>query len=405
MTKLSKLSRILSDASTTEGRLSLLSRVTDRMQSQIPPSLSHSHVLESDVLGSHRVGTLPTARPDDARLTIGWVITPPIAGSGGHTTAFRMVSELEKAGHTCELVLYDVFGGDVAEREAVIRRGWPHLKAAVRSIDKGFAGFDACVATGWQTACALAARAVDVDMHRFYFIQDFEPFFYPHGYEYALAESTYRLDLNRIALGEMVSSHVRAAGGPCLTVPFGCDTETYHLLPGERRDGIVFYSRAGTTRRGFLLASMGLEEFNRRRPLVPIKVFGPLEKTSFAFPVEWQGLQTPTQLNALYNTSIAGLGMSFTNISLVVGEMLSAGCVPLVNDSPDARLDMASPYVRWVNPDPMSLADELVDIVDNPPQDTAAVAGSAGFDWRVTQKQFVSLLTSVVWGRIGVSPA
>jgi hypothetical protein len=51
------------------------------------------------------------------------------------------------------------------------------------------------------------------------------------------------------------------------------------------------------------------------------------------------------------------------------------------------------------------LADELVDIVDNPPQDTAAVAGSAGFDWRVTQKQFVSLLTSVVWGRIGVSPA
>ncbi len=408
MSVLGKAKRIVTDSLTASGRSSLMSRVADRISARVPPSLHQHHVLATDILGAMRAAHEPTARPGGASLRIGWIVTPPVAGSGGHTTAFRMVAELERAGHRCELVLYDIFGGSTSEREAVIRRGWPQLKAGVRSIESGLDGFDAVVATGWQTAYALATRSAGLDLHRFYFMQDFEPFFYPHGYEYALAEATYSLDMNRIALGEMVAARVRQTGSTCAVVPFGCDTDTYHLTGESERAGVVFYSRAGTTRRGFLLAAMGLEEFHRRRPEVPIKVFGPLEKAVLSFPISWQGLLTPGQLNELYNTSVAGLGMSFTNISLVVGEMLSAGCVPIVNDSVDGRMDMPSPYVRWVDSNPHAVADALVAVVDDPPVDVDRIAASTNANWTATQREFVTALTSVVTGAAGpgdTSPA
>lgn len=397
MSALGKAKRLVADALTPAGRQSLLSRAADRIAVRVSPSLLQHHVLASDVVGASSSKHDASPRSVGSMLRIGWIVTPPIAGSGGHTTAFRMVAELERAGHSCELILYDIFGGRLQEREAVIRRGWPELKAGVRSIAAGLDDFDAVVATGWQTAYALAARSSGLDVHRFYFIQDYEPFFYPHGYEYALAEATYSFDMHRIALGEMVGSHIRAIGVDCATVPFGCDTTTYHLTGEAQRAGIVFYSRAGTARRGFLLAALGLEEFSRRRPSVPIKVFGPLDKTSLTFPVTWQGLQTPQQLNQLYNSSIGGLGMSFTNISLVVGEMLAAGCVPVVNDSADGRLDIRSPHVRWVEPNPNAVADALVTLVDDPPTGIADVARSTNPGWVATQQAFVETLTQAVW--------
>lgn len=391
-----KVKRVLADALTDEGRNSLVARVGDRLAARVPPSLSQYHVLATDVMAARGASAPASPRSQGKTLRIGWVVTPPIAGSGGHTTAFRMVSELERAGHECVLFLYDIFGGNLADREAVIRRGWPHLKATVRSIEDGFDGFDACVATGWQTAYALMARSAGIDLHRFYFIQDYEPFFYPHGYEYSLAEATYFLDMHRIGLGAMVSSQLRQAGAECYTVPFGCDTDTYRLTNKGARSGVVFYSRAGTTRRGFLLATMGLEEFNRRRPNIPIKVFGPVGKTSFTFPVAWQGLQTPAQLNELYNSSIAGVGMSFTNISLVVGEMLAAGCVPVVNKSADGRLDMPSSHVRWVDPHPNDVADALVQLVDSQPLDIELIAASTNPNWVTSQAEFLGIVTRVI---------
>ena len=42
---------------------------------------------------------VPVHRPDHgATLGVGWVMTPPAAGSGGHTTLFRMVEAVEAGG-------------------------------------------------------------------------------------------------------------------------------------------------------------------------------------------------------------------------------------------------------------------------------------------------------------------
>ena len=162
-------------------------------------------------------------------LTIGWLTTPPSAGSGGHTTMFRMVEALEQAGHTCELLIYDRYGSPAESHEAVIRANWPGVRAAVRDARKGVDGPDCAYRTSWGTAHVLARR-VRLPSTRAYFVQDYEPYFYPRGSLYALAEDSYRFGFTCLALGNMVAECLkREAGVASVLVPFGCDTSVYSL--------------------------------------------------------------------------------------------------------------------------------------------------------------------------------
>ena len=55
---------------------------------------------------------------------------------------------------------------------------------------------------------------------------------------------------------------------------FGCDSDVYRLDGGAPRDGVVFYTKPRTARRGFMLSVLALEEVHRRRPEVPIHTVG-----------------------------------------------------------------------------------------------------------------------------------
>lgn len=387
-----KVRRLIRDGCSRSGRQALERGLVTRLSQHVTPSLLEYHLAPEDVV------TLPTlchagpAAPVKGPLRIGWVITPPSPGSGGHTTAFRMVKALEDAGHRCSLLLYDPFGGSADAHERTIRRHWPALGASVRPVTDGFAGLDACVATGWQTAHVLAKGTARMPIHRFYFIQDYEPFFYPMGFEAALAEQTYAFGFRNVALGEMVAGHLSSRGYACVSVPFGCDTETYRLTNRGHREGVACYVRQGTSRRGFLLAKMALEELHRRVPGLPIHVYGATASRTLDVPVIDHGRLSPRELNELYNRCAAGLALSFTNVSLVVGEMLAAGCVPVANDSADARAAEPSPFVRWAPATPTAIAEALLDVVEHPPSDVSDLAGSVLSSWTETGRCFVATI-------------
>lgn len=341
----------------------------------------------------------PEAAPPDRPLTVGWVTSPPAAGSGGHTTLFRMVEGLEARGHTCVVFLYDRHGLDVAQRTAELRRGWPGVRAEVRDARAGISGVDAVVASSWESAhvvLSCGARPV----HRLYFIQDYEPYFYPRGSEYELAAMTYRFPFRRIALGEMVAGCLRSElGQEADVVPFGCDTVTYRPPETEApRSGVVLYAKPDVGRRGFLLARLALERFHRAHPDQEIHVYG-ARPTGLQFPVSYHGNLAPAELNELYGRVVAGLAMSFTNISLVAEEMLAAGVVPVVNDSPLSRADLPSAYVGWAEPTPAGIAAELAVAVDRPDADAyaAKVAASVmGRSWGPTQEQVAQIVEDEV---------
>ncbi|MDQ4110813.1 MAG: glycosyltransferase family 1 protein [Actinomycetota bacterium] len=388
-----------------EGPRGIVRRAVRRAYQHLDGHTLDFGLLPEDIADSTRLEPGPVAPvPGGRPLVVGWLTTPPAAGSGGHTTMFRMVEALERAGHRCVVLLYDRHHGSTAAQAEVVRTSWPGVRAEVRSVDEGFDGLDACVATGWESAHVLASRAT-TPLHRFYFIQDYEPLFSPRGSEYELAADTYRFGFTNIALGEMVHRRLREdLGVASEMVPFSCDTTVYSLHNRGPRSGVVFYAKPGLARRGYLLGTLALAEFHRRHPDQTIHVYGS-SVPDLGIPVVDHGRLTPEELNALYNSCIAGLAMSFTNISLVAEEMLAAGCVPVVNSSPDARADMNAPYVAWAPPTPGGIADALADAVETTdiPARAAAASGSVRSDsWALTQQGVLRIIEDTARGRAPV---
>jgi glycosyltransferase involved in cell wall biosynthesis len=239
-------------------------------------------------------------------------------------------------------------------------------------------------------------------------VQDFEPYFHPRGSEYALAEDTYRFGFRCIALGEMVARLLRQEIGiePDVT-EFGCDTSVYRLLDGRPRTGVVLYARPEIPRRGYWLARLALQRFHEMHPDIEIHIYG--ERVSgLSFPTTQHGRLTPAELNELYNSSIAGLAMSFTNISLVAEEMLAAGAIPVVNDSVHSRADLVNQHVAWAMPTPQGIAAALSAAVSNP--DVGATARSAAesvrqFGWIRAQADVVRIIEDEVYGDVRAVPA
>jgi hypothetical protein len=222
-----------------DGAGDVFRRGTRKIAQKIGDRLSWAELdfpLRRDDVADPGTVRLPADYPvRDGGLHIGWVCTPPGPGSGGHTTLFRMVEGLERRGHRCTLFLYDVNSDDVTRHEEVIRRCWPGMSAAIKSATPRIEGVDAVVASSWQTAHVVASRTART-VRCFYFVQDYEPYFYPRGSLYTLSELSYHLGLGLIALGDMVATQLQHQSGvaPALTVPFGCDTGVYRILDASR---------------------------------------------------------------------------------------------------------------------------------------------------------------------------
>ncbi|MFN0088930.1 MAG: glycosyltransferase family 1 protein [Acidimicrobiales bacterium] len=320
-------------------------------------------------------------RPGEA-MTINWLMAPPSPGSGGHTTAFRLIRRLEEAGHLCRVYFYDVYGGDHAYYESVVRRCFHDVRGGVHPLGDGMQDAHAVFATSWQTAYPAyndSSRGV-----RLYLVQDFEPSFYSAGAEQQLAENTYRMGFHAITAGPWLADKLAAEFSMRADAfAFGCDLERYHLAPSGPRDGIVFYARPEAPRRAYELGVMALELFAERRPDVTIHFYG--RKTrALRFPFVNHGLVDPDGLNRIYNRCWAGLSLSMTNVSLVPHEMLAAGCIPVVNDAVHNRQVLDNDHVSYASPTPHALADALEAVIAAPDADAKAVAAAAsvaGSSW------------------------
>lgn len=382
----------------TEGTRNLLRSAIDWGGSRWLPQDEKLPLPAGAFVDASTVGWPPTSPVAGGRQSVGWLITPPAPASGGHTTIFRMVQALESAGHKCVLYLCGNQGFDHDAVTRVIRTWWPEIRAEVRNAADGMRGMDVYVATAWATAHVLAAHS-DLPGRRLYFVQDFEPYFYPRGSLYALAEETYRFGFETITIGHMVERELRdQIGVASVVAPFGCDHSDYSVLDHGCRNGVVFYSRPGTSRRAFELGALALDLFQRQRPDVPIHVLGRGGRELPFVVIQHRNLQ-PAQLNDLYNRCSVGLALSMTNVSLVAFEMLAAGVIPVVNDWPGTRADLENPYVGWAQPTAQSIAAALVDGVDRASEASAVdiAASIADVTWEPAMRTVVDLVEGR-WG-------
>jgi hypothetical protein len=384
----------------------LANRVIKKIAATFQTSALEFPLLDEDISDSMTLQlSLPRSSRTNSPLRIAWLCTPPGPGSGGHTTLFRMVQEVEKRGHSCTILLYNRHGNELANDAGIIRQHWPWLSAEIRHMPPRIEGYDVAVASSWDTAHVLAKRGTPAQ-HRFYFAQDFEPYFYPRGSLYALAEDTYRFGFRHIAMGHMVQHLIeREVGATSVVAPFGCDTGVYHLENLGPRTGVVFFARPGADRRGFVLAKLALEAFHALHPEQVITTYGDRPER-WNVPHVHAGKLSPVDLNKLYNRSLAGLALSFTNVSLVTEEMLAAGMTPVVNDSPLARMDLRNDYVSWAKPTPSEIATALSRAVKEPfsVARLTAMAASARSGWGPAQNTVADELERVAYG-LDASPS
>lgn len=307
-------------------------------------------------------------------LVINWLMVPAEPKSGGHTTIFRMIRYLEAHGYVNRVYFYNVYGGDYNYYKSIVRSFYG-FHGQVSHLDNGMEDAHAVVATAWATAYPVFnSRCAG---KRFYFAQDYEPYFYPVGAMSLLAENTYRMGFHAITAGRWLAKKLNSEFGMATdSFEFGCDTSVYRQIKNSKRSGLVFYARPEAARRGYELGLMAMEAFAARCPDIDLHFYG---DTMGDLPFRFinHGRVGPDKLNQIYNQCYAGLSLSLTNVSLVPHEMLAAGCIPVVNEAVQNRIVLDNSFVRYAPPYPQALASELEALVMTPDFDSLSAAAAA----------------------------
>jgi hypothetical protein len=362
---------------TVEGPLGIRDRARRAAAEWLAPKTPMMPVDRSDVLAADLSREAPVVVPWVAPgqpLTINWVTIPAGPKSGGHTTMYRMIRYLEAHGYSNRIYFYNVYRADHRYYESIVRSFYD-FHGPVKSLDQGMEDAHAVLATSWATAYPVFNSSCAGK--RFYFVQDFEPHFYPVGALNLLAENTYRMGFHAITAGRWLAQKLNADFGMSADAfEFGCDTACYHRLQNSKRRGVVFYARPEAARRGFELGLMAIEKFAARCPDIEIHFYGK-KLGKLPFRCVDHGLVAPDELNSIYNQCYAGLSLSLTNVSLVPHEMLAAGCIPVVNDAVHNRIVLNNSFVRYAPAYPLALASELESLVTAPNFDSLSQAAAA----------------------------
>jgi glycosyltransferase involved in cell wall biosynthesis len=332
------------------------------------------------------------------RLTFNWLMPPPGKGSGGHINIFRFIKFLEDAGHSCRIYLYSQHGESrISDIRALMGDSYPKVVAEMEWLGESneMAEADGIFATSWETAYA-SFNSPNL-AKRFYFVQDFEPYFYPIGGLYALAENTYKFNFFGITAGGWLSKKLREDYDMNTDhFDFGSDHTTYSFSNSNVRKEILFYARPYTERRGFEIGIMALDLFHRKHPDYTINMVG-YDVSNYSIPFPYNNLKILEieELNDLYNRCAAGLVLSFTNMSLLPLELLGCGTIPVVNEGENNRLVSNNDYIAYSDDDPVSLAKKLCDIVENPNLSEYSKSAAKSVDtttWEVAGEKFVRVI-------------
>lgn len=262
--------------------------------------------------------------------SVGWVVPAPAAGSGGHRNIFRAVRHLASNGYDVRVYVPDSnqFSTSEALRAFVDREFGP--TGAQFVLGSSVAPCDCLFATHWSTVdIVLANRSRARKLC--YFVQDFEPYFYPMSYEYISAERTYGSGLSILTSGPLCQKILADRYGiQSEYFNFPIDRRIYHPRAMARDSStVIFFARPEMPRRLFPLGVAGLEILARRRPDVRIVLFGSDEVRKGSLPFECQNLGSVRDLSALadlYAQATVGMAFSTSNPSLVPYEMMACGC-------------------------------------------------------------------------------
>lgn len=296
---------------------------------------------------------------------IAWFVPDFSAGSGGHRTIFQNVNYLVDKGYACDVYIKSQVRRYPVDTYNDIVRWYGEFKGDVFNDYNLARDYDIVFATGWDTAEPVSATNCK---NKFYFIQDFEPWFFPMGQEYIGADESYTYGLKGVSIGKWLPVKLKETHNLDVTsFSFCADTNVYKRLENARKENAVcMIFQPGKPRRCSDLGLKALQIVNAVRPDIKIYLYGSRKKKiKYGENIEHLGLLDTKQCNELYNKCKVGLCFSSSNPSRVPFEMMAAG-LPVVDIYKENNLyDFPNDGCLLAEPRAESIATAIIKIIDD----------------------------------------
>ncbi len=300
---------------------------------------------------------------DDEVKILNWIIPEAGVGSGGHIDIFRFASNLENMGFHSRMYTQKPM---LQPTDDELRK---FLFGNFEVLDKRiecFAGTEkmefshATIATSWTTAYVL--KNFNNTISKFYFIQDFEPYFYAKGSEYQFSENTYKMDFRCITAGDWLKNKLeKEYGRKATSFSFSYDRSVYH--PCQKKDDvnrIFFYARPVTPRRDFELGLLALEELSKRVDNLEV-YFAGWDINNYEIPFKHVnlGILPVTELSEIYAQCDMCFVISATNLSLLPLEVMASNSVAVCTSGENSDWLVNDENSIIIENDPISIAEKL----------------------------------------------
>ena len=285
---------------------------------------------------------------------IAWVIPYPGRGSGGHRTIIQNVNALIRHGYECDIYVED---NGISTSQQVAKEIDEYYETCAANVYSGIylrCEYDLIFQTGWQVIDFVKSLESDL---KGYFIQDYEPWFFPMGDKYIDIENSYRLGYKNLTIGKWLSHKMMDEfNSPSQYFDFCADLNVYKPLDNVKKENAICYIfQPEKPRRCDVLALKALKLVKEIKKDVKIYVYGSNTDKPIDFEVERLGIIPIEKCNELYNKCVVGLCMSASNPSRIPFEMMAAG-LPVVElyrennlyDFPDDAVLLAEPSCEGV---------------------------------------------------------
>lgn len=266
---------------------------------------------------------------------IAFIIPGMDAFNGGHTSILRLGTYLVEYGHDVFYIPYENY--KIKQMELNAKVNLPDYKGIfLEKSDINKLNFDIGVATSWLSCYHILAYENNFD-YKMYFIQDFEPYFFPVGDYYYLSLNTYKLGFHMVSLGEWNKNQIESFTSENVDyMEFPVEISKYKIhnrkIKIDNEIKIAVYLKTDEKRAPFILIEQMKylqKKLNDMGYNVVLNVFG-LDKLIKIPMINNLGKLKDYELIDLYQNSHFGLVASLTNISLVNYEMILSG-LPVID--------------------------------------------------------------------------
>ncbi len=300
---------------------------------------------------------------------------------GGIRTIFEFAAHLSTTKGTHNIFVICDINSRIKDQERTdqdIKNNFPGLDYEIVLIKElsevpDLPASDIAICTLWTTAYFLLKYPQT--KKKFYFVQDFEPLFYPAGAIYGLIEATYRFGFHGICNSQGIHDRYKQYGNISTAFVPAIDQDIYHPR-GRRTAGpphqVVFYGRPDNSRNAFLLGLETLRLVKKRLgDAVRIVSVGaewePRKYKADSYLENLGLLKTLDEVAALYRASDMGLVFMMTpHPSYQPLEFMACGTVTVtnINDGTNWLFDGAEKAIRE-EPIPTLLSNKIYHVLND----------------------------------------